>query len=198
MIQPARREPAVHTMDDEEELARRVAAGDHQAYTVLVNKYLPMLLVAARRMMGNHAAAEDVVQDALLKLWTQAAQYDAERGRVSTWLYRITANLCIDRLRANRSSQLPDGFDQAEPPRQDRDLMENDLAERVETALQALPERQRLAMVLFHYQGLSTKQTAEIIDVSAEAVESLLARARRQLKESLRKDWQEFLPEDTI
>lgn len=179
----------------DEALMARIAAGDARAFGELVETRLDRVLAVARRMLGNDAEAEDVAQEALLRLWRQAEKWDGGRAQISTWLYRVTVNLCIDRLRVKREDPTPDVPDSPIPADQQHTLEEGDLREFMDNALQSLPERQRIALVLFHYEDLSMAVVAEMMDISVDAVESLLARGRRTLKQQLRPAWQEFLPD---
>ncbi len=182
--------------EDDGVLARRVASGDRQAYATLVRRHLPSLLAMARRMLGNAAHAEDAAQEALLRLWTHAARYDPAKARLSTWLTRIVMNLCLDRLRRRQEAPLPDDFDMPVPPRQEQALQRDQTAARVEAALRALPERQRTALVLCHYEEMSMAEAASMMETTVEAVESLLARARRGLKRELEPEWRSLLAGD--
>src|SRR4029079_11832023 len=115
---------------------------------------------------------------------------------VRPWLRRVASNLCIDRVRARRNTtvvdEVPEG---SEPPTQLRHLAERELGARVDAALQALPERQRLARTRYHYEGMSQIEVGEVLGISDEAVESLLARARRALKVTLKEEWRGLMPE---
>lgn len=173
----------------------RIAAGDAAAFAEVVDSSLDRVLAVARRMLGNSTDAEDVAQEAMLRLWRQAEKWDGSRARISTWLYRVTVNLCIDRHRASREDTAPDIPDTPVSATQTQKLEEDDLRAFMDRELQALPERQRLALVLFHYEDLPMASVAEMMDVSVEAVESLLARARRTLKKQLKPAWKEFLPD---
>ncbi len=139
----------------------------------------------AWRMLGDAAEAEDVAQDAFLRLWRQAGKWRAE-ARVGTWLHRVAHNLCIDRLRQRRGDggeELPDLPDPSPGPAADQQRAQ--VARRIEAALACLPERQRTAIVLVHYQELGNIEAAGIMGVSVEAMESLLSRGRRGLREAL-------------
>ncbi len=117
-------------------------------------------------------------------------------GGIGGWLYRVTANRCLDRLRARRP-QSADGLDEIRvDPGQERGLQERDIGRVVEAALQRLPERQRLAIALCHLEERPMAEAGEILGVSVEAVESLLARARRSLKRDLEGEWRELFPEN--
>lgn len=186
---------AVPEMAGDDVLAARSAEGDESAFGMLVDRHLPRLLALTRRMLGDEAEAEDVAQEALLRLWRHAGDYDSRKAKLSTWLYRVASNLCIDRLRGRKFSPIEDAPEQTVNAAQDAGLQAEQLALRMDIALQGLPERQRLALVLFHYQEQTLLETAEALECSVEAVESLLARARRALKKSLEDEWRLFMPE---
>jgi len=182
--------------DDEATLLARVSAGEPQAFRALVDRHLPSVLAIGRRMLRDDAEAEDVAQETLLRLWRNAAGLELGEGGVRPWLRRVAANLCIDRVRARRNTTVTDAVpEEQEPPPQVRQLAERELGGRVDAALKALPERQRLALTLFHYEGMSQIEVGEVMSISDEAVESLLARARRTLKVSLKDEWRGLLPE---
>jgi RNA polymerase sigma-70 factor (ECF subfamily) len=178
-------------------LTARAAGGDRLAYAALVERHLPRVYAITRRMLGNEAAAEDAAQEALLRLWTHAGSYDPSKAMLSTWLTRIATNLCLDRLRKRREEQWDDRYDAPLPADQEKTVADRQLAQRVDAALQALPERQRLALVLCHYEDLSMAEAARAMDTSVEAVESLLSRARRSLKQLLASEWRSLLPDGT-
>jgi RNA polymerase sigma-70 factor, ECF subfamily len=183
------------TQDDIALLAR-VAAGEAQAFRGLVDRHLPTVLAIARRMLRDDAEAEDVAQETLLRLWRNAAGLELGPNGVRPWLRRVASNLCIDRVRARRNTTLVDAVpEQSEPAGQLRHVAERELGTRVDAALKALPERQRLALTLFHYEGMSQIEVGEAMGISDEAVESLLARARRTLKVSLKEEWLGLMPE---
>jgi RNA polymerase sigma-70 factor, ECF subfamily len=179
----------------DQKLMERVSQGDARAFQQLVDSAISRVLAVARRMLGDDMEAEDVAQDVFLRLWRQADQWEGGRAKVSTWLYRVTVNSCIDRLRARREDTVKEMPETASQATQERSLEEEDLQHFMDGALQALPERQRMALVLFHYEGLSMSAVSEIMDASVEAVESLLGRGRRSLKKNLEAHWKAFLPE---
>jgi len=182
--------------NDDDALMQRVADGDARAYSIIVAASLERVLALARRMLGNEAEAEDVAQEAFLRLWRQAEKWEPGRARVSTWLYRVTSNLVIDRLRSVRPTTMPELPEVPVSADQSRQMEEEDLSRHVDQALQALPERQRMALTLFHFEELPMAEVASLMDASVEAVESLLARGRRTLKKSLAESWQDYLPDD--
>jgi RNA polymerase sigma-70 factor (ECF subfamily) len=182
--------------EDEGALLARVAEGEAQAFRALVDRHLPTVVAIARRMLRDDAEAEDVAQETLLRLWRNAASLELGEGGVRPWLRRVAANLCIDRVRASKNTALGDSLpEEVEPASQMTRLAERELGRRVDAALKALPERQRLALTLFHYEGMSQIEVGEAMGISDEAVESLLARARRALKGSLKDEWRGLLPE---
>jgi len=178
---------------DDDALMRALASGDRAAGRMLVDRHLAHVLAVARRMLGDQAEAEDVAQDTFMRAWKAAERWEPGRAKLSTWLHRIAMNQCLDRLRKKKPEPLDPDFDAAsDDPDPEIQLQQQQMAKRVEGAIQALPDRQRAAIVLSHYQGLSNPEAAEILDVSIEAVESLLSRGRRALKQSLRPEWSEL------
>lgn len=152
----------------------------------MVARKLPRMLDLAHRMLGDPVEAEDVAQEAMLRAWTQAPRWTPGQARFDTWLHRVALNLCYDRLRRRReipTEAPPDRPDEGPAP--DRGLMAAELGARVDAALKRLPERQREAIVLCHYQELTNIEAASLTGVSVEALESLLSRGRRALRQSL-------------
>lgn len=174
----------------------RIATGDASAFSEVVTTRLDRVVAVARRMLGSDAEAEDIAQEAMLRLWRQAENWDGGRALISTWLHRVTVNLCIDRIRARREDATDEIPETPLAADQQLSMEEDDLRVFMDETLQALPERQRMALVLFHYEDLSMVEVAEMMDVSVEAVESLLARARRALKKQLEPAWKQFLPDE--
>ena len=166
--------------DPDEELVRRVGQGDPAAIQAMVARKLPRMLALAQRMLGDAAEAEDVAQDAMLRAWKQAPRWTPGQAKFDTWLHRVGLNLCYDRLRRRRETPT------ATPPdRPDRGLLAADVGLRVDAALARLPDRQREAIVLCHYQELTNIEAAALMEVSVDALESLLSRGRRALRQAL-------------
>lgn len=163
------------------------AAGDLSAARVLTARLAPRALAQAGRMLGDRTEAEDVVQEAMLRLWRQAPDWRAGEAKASTWLYRVVANLCTDRLRTRRrqapmedAARVEDGAESAA----DRLQRQSRLAA-LRDALAGLPERQAQAVALRHLEGLGNERIAEIMDINVRAVESLTARGKRALVAAL-------------
>lgn len=160
--------------------------GDRSAARVLALRLTPLALRVAARMLGDAAEAEDVAQEAMLRLWRAAPGWQPGTAKVTTWLYRVVANLATDRLRRRRTLPL----DAAPEPEDGRPgalagLIEADRAAALQAALMALPDRQREAVVLRHLEGLANPEIAAIMGVGVEAVESLVARGKRGLAATL-------------
>lgn len=170
----------------DETLLARYATGDPRASAELAARLLPRVVNHASRMLGDRTEADDVAQEAMMRLWRVAPEWRQGEAKVSTWLYRVTANLCLDRLRKRRdvlSDTETNPVDDSLAA--DEVLQQQDRLDALQAALNTLPERQRQAVVLRHIEGLANPQIAEIMEISARAVESLTARAKRALAAEL-------------
>ncbi|WP_116133474.1 RNA polymerase sigma factor [Tropicimonas sp. IMCC34043] len=170
----------------DETLLASYAGGDRAAARVLTLRLTPRVLGLATRMLGDRSEAEDVAQEAMLRLWRFAPQWREGEAKVSTWLYRVASNLCTDRLRRRRSIGLDDAFGEGNEPEDERpgvlgQMQEAARFEALRSALADLPERQQQAVVLRHFEGLSNPEIAEVMEIGVEAVESLTARGKRAL-----------------
>lgn len=172
-------------------LLRWSAEGDRLAFDQLALRHLPRLHAVALRITGRAAEAEEVAQEAMLRAWREAARFDPDRAQVGTWLYRIAANLAIDRTRrpearlgATPLEEAPDPADPAPDPEEALATRQRDA--RLAAALAELPARQRAALALSYDQGLSGAAAAAALDVSPRALEGLLRRARQFLSARLR------------
>ena len=154
----------------------------------MVARKLGRLLSLAERMLGRRGEAEEVAQECFLRIWQHAARWQPGAARFDTWLHRVALNLCYDRLRA-RGKEEP--YDESHDsvastePTPDEALLARQRDRQVAGALAALPTRQRESLVLQYYQELSNGEAAEVMEISVEALESLLARARRSLRARL-------------
>jgi len=172
--------------DPDAEDVAKAGRGDRSAAARLIGRHTPKLLTMARRMLGSQAEAEDAVQEVFLRLWTHAGRWQPGKAKFETWLYRVALNQCYDRLRRRPTAPLEDAADvtdDAPPP--DAGLDEGVLGREIARALDALPERQRAAILLCHFRELGNIEAAEIMGISVEALESLLARGRRTLRSQL-------------
>lgn len=169
----------------DEALVVLYANGDPDAARLLAHRLLPRILGYAGRLLADRVEAEDVAQEAMLRLWRFAPKWRQGEATVSTWLYRVVTNLCNDRLRARRRRQT-DALDLvAEPedgaPGVVAGLIDADRMAALTAALASLPDRQREAVVLRHIEGMTNPEIAEILQIGVEAVESLTARGKRAL-----------------
>ena len=162
------------------------ANGDAAAARVLTLRLTPRVFSHAYRVLGDRDEAEDVAQEALIRLWKIAPDWRQGEAKVTTWLYRVVANLCTDRLRKARGVALDAVAEPADESRGPAEtLLEQARMDALQAALGDLPERQRQAVVLRHIEGLGNPEIAEILEISVEAVESLTARGKRALAVAL-------------
>jgi RNA polymerase sigma-70 factor (ECF subfamily) len=169
--------------DPDSALIAGVGRGEPSATRRLVAAKLPRILALATRMLRDGAEAEDVAQEAFVRIWRTAPAWQPGRARFDTWLHTVVLNLCRDRLRRRRdlpSEDVPETIDPA--PDAEASLIETERGRAVAAAIAKLPERQREAILLVHYQDLSGAEAAEALEISVEALESLLARGRRALR----------------
>ena len=163
----------------------RVAGGDERAFQLLSRRHLPAMLGLARRILGNAAEAEDVAQEAFMRVWTHAPRWQP-LAQFRTWLTRIVTNLCLDRKRRAPWVELEAAGDIVDPALGAGDMLEDDERERMLTAaIEKLPLRQRSAIVLTYGEGMSNAQVAEILATSVSAVETLLVRGKQNLRRAL-------------
>ncbi len=167
-------------------LMRRAAQGDQYAWRKIVETHLPAMNGLAFRMSLQDAAAEDVAQEAFLRLWKIAPTWKPE-AQISTWLYRVVRNLAIDAIRRRKTAaaeELEDDFKSNEPTPLENLSMSRGKAQ-ISEAIQRLPERQRAAIILVHFGECTGAEAADALKVSIDALESLLARGRRRLRKIL-------------
>jgi RNA polymerase sigma-70 factor, ECF subfamily len=190
-------------MQDESDdaLMRRAGSGDKAAFALLVRRHLARATALAQRITGNRSDAEEIVQEAFLRCWRKAPEWRPandqaaddraanDRGATAqfgTWLYRVLVNLCLDRRRRTQPVEIEaadqvadggvDGFDAT---------ARGETSRRVQAAIARLPERQRAALALCYFEGLGNIEAAAMLDISIGALESLLVRARRALRDAL-------------
>jgi RNA polymerase sigma-70 factor (ECF subfamily) len=170
----------------DEELMVRVQQHDAAAFTALLDRHLAPLQRFLLRATGNPADADELSQETMLRVWRHAQRWQSGRVKFSTWLFRIARNLAIDSYRRARDTTAT-GLDEAldDSPDAVTALEDARRAQHLRQAIAALPERQRTALLLCHFDGFSNPDAAAVLQVSVEALESLLARARRSLKATM-------------
>lgn len=172
----------------DESLMERIKKRDHQAFSVLVIRRNEMFYAAAYRMMMNKEEAEDIAQEAFLKLWDRPEIWKSNKGaKFTTWFYRLVMNICIDKLRKKSKSVLVDITDtiKDEGQTQEQEMIGDEQQQALDLALKSLPAKQLMALNLCFYEGMSNKEAAEIMGVRLKALESLLMRAKSGLKDYL-------------
>jgi RNA polymerase sigma-70 factor (ECF subfamily) len=181
-----------------EELMVRVAEGDEDAFETLVRRHQTSILNLIYRFIGDRTPAKDLAQEVFIRVWQAAKTYRPE-AKFTTWLYRITANLCFNelksarrkkwlqfhRFRDNLENTVEETLVDATPSPEDI-LLAKERSRQIADALQSLPENQRMALILKRYDDLSYQEIAKVIGCSVSAVESLLVRAKRTLQEKLK------------
>ncbi|RBO51856.1 RNA polymerase sigma factor [Rhodovulum sp. BSW8] len=172
--------------DTDEALLLAYGRGDARAARVLTLRLAPWVLAYARRLLRDAAEAEDVAQEAMLRLWRIAPDWRTGEAKVTTWLYRVVTNLCTDRLRRRRGAALDEVPEPADDsPGAETRLQQAARVAALDAALARLPDRQRQAVILRHIEGLSNPEIAAILEIGTEAVESLTARGKRALAQAL-------------
>ena len=175
----------------DEELMQAICNGDQSAYQTIVKQHLKSISHYAFRILGNQKDTEDVTQETFLKLWINAEKWQPEKAKLSTWLHRITYNLCVDYLRKHSKTQTQDSVEEEKESQTDWQDSQDDSDDRqvqeqqLIKAISSLPENQRSALMLCHYSGFSNKEAAVIMDISVKALESAIARAKRSLRRQL-------------
>ena len=202
--QPIGTDPALLVLSDES-LMERISQGDEAAYGALVDRHLGQSTGLARRILAHPDDAEEVMQEAFIRLWRHAPNWQPGKARFSTWFYRVIVNLCIDHKRkakrrpqANvaispdqelQESRIDPGFAASQASHGQADpgqaLDQRQTHQAVRDALDQLPDRQKLAITLCYFQELSNKEAADIMDVNIKALESLLSRGRKNLAQHI-------------
>lgn len=171
---------------------------DPQAFAEIVNRYHKPVYRVVWRMTNGHADSEDIAQEAFLRLWREPSQV-REAGALKGWLMRVASNAVIDRSRKPVHGGIDDGMEVADPAaRADGPLDRSQAAKAVDASIAALPDRQRLALTLVYFEGMTNIDAAAVMEVSVEAVESLLSRAKRGVKERLAGSWHDLLEGLTV
>jgi RNA polymerase sigma-70 factor (ECF subfamily) len=173
-------------------LLAQIAEGDRRAFAQLMDRHIDRAHGLAKRVLGNKSDAEDVVQDAFMKVWQKAGQWQPGRAQFSTWLYRVVVNRCLDLKRKPVNTALDNIAEQSDDrPDAYEDIAARERQAKITKAVADLPERQRTAIALSYTAGMSNAQAAETMEISVKAFESLLVRAKRELRGRLSGDGEE-------
>jgi RNA polymerase sigma-70 factor (ECF subfamily) len=189
------------TMDNippSEDLMARIAKGDDSAFEILVSRHQTSILNLIYRFIGDRTQAKDLAQEVFIRVW-QAAKTYKPKAKFTTWIYRITANLCFNELKSSRRKKwflfhqsdehsgntIEETLSDSAPSAEDL-LLDKERSRQISEALQSLPDNQRMALVLKRYDDFSYAEIAQILDCSVSALESLLVRAKRTLHEKLK------------
>lgn len=181
------------------EVMLRAKAGDDAAYEFLVEKFRRPMLSFMYRAVHNTSIAEELAQEVFLRVYRSRQTYNAE-AKFSTWLYRIATNLAANYARDTKTERMQGGVSLDEPdeetgttidvadsrPNIEQDLLRSERLEAIRRHVQALPERQRNAVLMHKYQGLDYRQIAQVLNLSESATKSLLFRAYETLRERLK------------
>lgn len=170
------------------ELLEHIREGSQHAFGVLVRRHTKRFYALAYRTLGNRDEAEDIVQEAFIKLWQKPDIWQPDRNaQFTTWFYRLVLNQCLDELKRKKPLPLLENFDMADDSitLQDEALSIKQQQRMLETEIRALPERQQTALNLCFYEKLSNKEAASIMGINPKALESLLMRAKATLKSKL-------------
>jgi len=176
----------------DEDWARKASLGDHAAFAELVRKYSDRFYGVAYRLLRNGDEAEEIVQSAYLKFWQDPKKFNPQKNaKFSTWFYRVVVNACLDRLGKRGREVSQEGF---ETPPDAAPSVESKMAERerqhaLNKALGELPEKQRAALTLCFWEGLTNQEAADVLGLRLKALQSLLVRAKENLKAALRPEW---------
>jgi RNA polymerase sigma-70 factor (ECF subfamily) len=175
-------------------LMERIGTGDHAAFRQLVERHQDAVIGTVAKMLGNASESEDIAQQVFLRIWRHAKRYRPD-AKFTTYLFTITRNLVFNETRRRsrkkeisadereeNSHQLIEANPDCQP---DAELLQAELQRAVDAAIAALPETQRMAVVLRRYEQLSYEEIAAVLKLSVSAVKSLLFRARTTLRESL-------------
>ena len=175
--------------NDDEELLALIQDGSHEAFSILVQRHTERFYRLAYRYLQNKETAEDVVQDAFVKLWEDPARWQAERkNKFTTWFYRIVVNLCLDWQKRKKPLELGDQeiliADERQTP--DVEVLNKEKHRILENEIAALPERQRTALNLCFEEGLSNQEAAQVMGLHLKALQSLVMRAKTTLKQRMK------------
>jgi RNA polymerase sigma-70 factor (ECF subfamily) len=184
---------------DELALVRRMVAGEAEALAELYDRFAPLMLAVARRILGGAGDAEEVLQEAFLQAWNQAERYDPGRSSVSTWLVLIARTRALDRLRSRGARDRAAQASAAEPPppdtssRLDEHVLHRERRRRVREALAAIPAEQRRVLELAFYEGLSQSEIATRTGTPLGTVKTRALLGMKKLRQALRSEIRELM-----
>jgi RNA polymerase sigma-70 factor (ECF subfamily) len=172
--------------ESDETLLARSAGGDRTSFDRLAGRHLERAYRIALRIVGSTAEAEDVAQEAMVRVWENAARFDPTRAKFSTWCYRIIVNLALSQRRRPTALALDAALEVADPADDaETRIAAHEAQAGVIAALDAMPDRQRAALVLVYYEEMSAADAAEVLEISTRALEGLLRRGRQFIRERL-------------
>lgn len=171
------------TNETDEMLMDYVSQGDAQAFQRLVNRHALKFRAVAYKYLGDMAAAEDMVQDSFIKVWTKPQAFDTAKSKFTTWFYRVVVNKCLDEKRKKKAVALPEDYDAIDDaPMADAKIEVRHETGRMHKAIKSLNDKQAQAITLCYLEEYSNKEAAEMMNMKVKALESLLVRARQKLK----------------
>ncbi|MBR0681706.1 sigma-70 family RNA polymerase sigma factor [Roseomonas eburnea] len=173
---------------DDAALMARIAEGDEAAFRLFATRHVGRMLRVAQSILGSAAEADEVSQEALLRVWRHAARWDASRAQLGTWIHTIVVRLCVDRLRLRRHEPIDAAMEVPDPaPGALESLSSRDEQRQLRAAMATLPRRQRAALVLFYQEELAGTEAARTLGLSLSAFWSLLQRARRTVQQQMQR-----------
>lgn len=182
--------------DRDVELMGLISAGDMRAFEELVERHQRAVIGTVAKMLGNASEAEDIAQQVFVRIWKSAGRYEAQ-AKFTTWLFTITRNLVFNEVRRRQRKPTVSVDEREETTHRtvedlqaispDDEMLQSELEEAIDRAIQSLPEKQRMAVVLRRYEEMPYEEIAAVLEMSIPAIKSLLFRARTQLKEALQR-----------
>ncbi len=178
----------------DERLVEQVCNGDRNAFRVLARRHGARYRALAYRFVTDMTLAEDLVQEAFVKLWTHADRFDGAKAKFTTWFHRVVVNKCLDEKRKRSIDPLPEGYDVVDTSASAEDRLGQDSAnQKLKKVLSGLSERQKTAITLSYFDGLSNSEAAEVMDLNIKAYESLLVRSRTKMRQALLAEKEELM-----
>jgi len=173
------------SVKSDETLIAEIAQGDTEAFKILIERYQSQVIGIAYRYVGNSHDAEDIAQEAFIRVYKNAGRYQPT-AKFKTWFFRILTNLCLDFRKKKKPVYFDEFYDTpSDTPTPAEELEISERQKMIHQAIQSLPESQRMALILHHYEGLKYKEISQAMGCSVKAVESLLVRAKRTLEKRL-------------